>query len=375
MAQSLNNLAAFYVSTGRYSEAEPLYKRTLKIYEKALGKEHPDVAQSLNNLAELYRNTGRYVEAEPLYKRALEIREKALGKEHPYVATNLNNLAVLYETTGRYSDAEPLYKRALEIREKTLGREHPDVAQSLNNLAELYRVTGRYVEAEPLHKRSLEIWEKALGNEHPNVATSLSNLALLYAATDKHTESHNYFKRGISIGDLMRENVFLLLNERQKIAYMNQNEGSIHAFMSHTVKYMQFPDRDIRGQAPDGDPASLDYKLQGQASEGQALRGQAISDTFNSWLRWKGAVLEAQGRYMDAAMQSKDPEIRKKFDELLNIRREIAKMRLSKQEDGSFEEDRNRITELERQKERLEAELSRLSKDFALERQAGKADV
>ncbi|MBI3815570.1 MAG: tetratricopeptide repeat protein, partial [Nitrospinae bacterium] len=366
VAQSLNNLAELYRNAGRYSDAEPLYKRALEIKEKILGREHPSVVASINNLALLYYSTGRYSDAEPLHKRALEIREKALGREHPDVAASLNNLALLYESTGRYSDAEPLYKRAIEIHEKALGNEHPDVAGSLNNLALLYDSTGRYVEAEPLYKKALEIYEKALGKEHPNVATSLSNLAFLYASTDKHIESHNFFKRGISIKDLMRENVFLLLNEREKIGYMNQNEYSIHAFMFHTVKYMQFPDKDpassagqaIRGQVPDKD-----------------IRGQAITDTFNSWLKWKGAVLEAQGRYMDAAMQSKDPEIRKRFNELLNIRRELAKMQLSKHKDGSFEAHRNRITELERQKEGLEANLSRLSKDFALEKQAGNADV
>ena len=40
---------------------------------------------------------GRYADAEPLYKRALAIYEKALGPDHPYVATTLNNLAVLYD--------------------------------------------------------------------------------------------------------------------------------------------------------------------------------------------------------------------------------------------------------------------------------------
>ncbi len=37
------------------ADAEPLYKRALAIWEKALGPEHPHVAASLNNLAELYR--------------------------------------------------------------------------------------------------------------------------------------------------------------------------------------------------------------------------------------------------------------------------------------------------------------------------------
>ena len=35
---------------GRYAEAEPLYKRSLVIWEKALGPEHPDVATTLSNL-------------------------------------------------------------------------------------------------------------------------------------------------------------------------------------------------------------------------------------------------------------------------------------------------------------------------------------
>jgi tetratricopeptide (TPR) repeat protein len=80
----------------------------------------------LNNLADLYRAQGRYADAEPLYKRSLAIREKALGADHPDVATSLNNLANLYRAQGRYADAEPLYKRALAIRERVLGPDHPE---------------------------------------------------------------------------------------------------------------------------------------------------------------------------------------------------------------------------------------------------------
>ena len=79
-----------------------------------LGREHPDTLLSVNNLAALYHAQGRYSEAEPLYKRALEASERVLGREHPDTLQSVNNLAALYETQGRYSEAEPLYKRALE---------------------------------------------------------------------------------------------------------------------------------------------------------------------------------------------------------------------------------------------------------------------
>ncbi len=83
-----------------------------------LGPEHPDVAQSLNNLAALYQAQGRYAEAEPLYKRSLAILEKALGPEHPDVAQSLENYASLLRETKREDKAEEMETRAHAIRVK-----------------------------------------------------------------------------------------------------------------------------------------------------------------------------------------------------------------------------------------------------------------
>jgi tetratricopeptide (TPR) repeat protein len=158
IATSLNNLAELYRVQAKYAEAEPLFKRSLAIKEKAFGPDHPQVALGLNNLALLYDNQGKYAEAEPLYKRALAIWEKALGSDHPSVATGLQSLALLYRTQGKYAEAEPLYKWVLAIREKALGPDHPCVTDglSLNNLADLYRATDREAEAEKLEKRAAE---------------------------------------------------------------------------------------------------------------------------------------------------------------------------------------------------------------------------
>ena len=58
-------------------EAEPLYERSLAMYEKALGTEHPDVAASLGNYAALLRQTARTDEAERMEARAKAIRAKS----------------------------------------------------------------------------------------------------------------------------------------------------------------------------------------------------------------------------------------------------------------------------------------------------------
>ena len=202
-AARLLNQTGFYLNEqGRYSEAEPLYVRSLQIRETRLGADHPETATGFNNLAILYRAIGRYNEAEPLYVRSLQIRETRLGSNHPATAQSLNNLAELYESQGRYSEAEPLYKRSLFIRQKQLDAGHPDIAQSLNNLAGLYESQQRYSDAEPLFLRSLAILELRLGNNHPYVATSLHNLAGLYQLQKRYSEAELLYVRSLSIYEL-----------------------------------------------------------------------------------------------------------------------------------------------------------------------------
>jgi tetratricopeptide (TPR) repeat protein len=119
------------------------------------GSDAPDVAAAFNSLAVLYRASGDYAKTEPLHRRALAIWEKALGQDHPDVANSLSDMAVLYQAMGDYAKAEPLHRQALEIREKALGLEHPDVAMSLGHLASLEAAQHHYHTAVNLNKKAL----------------------------------------------------------------------------------------------------------------------------------------------------------------------------------------------------------------------------
>ena len=66
----------------------------------------------------LYQAQRKYAEAEPLIKRALTVWEKALGPEHPTVAKALENYAALLRETGHPRDAAIMAARAKVIRAK-----------------------------------------------------------------------------------------------------------------------------------------------------------------------------------------------------------------------------------------------------------------
>src|SRR5258708_2270831 len=97
LASLLQKAACYLYDQAHYAEAEPLFQRACRIWEQALGPDHPQVAYPLNGLANLYRKQGKREEAEPLFHRACHIWEQALGPDHPAVASALYGLAILHD--------------------------------------------------------------------------------------------------------------------------------------------------------------------------------------------------------------------------------------------------------------------------------------
>jgi tetratricopeptide (TPR) repeat protein len=186
---------------GEHNEAEPLLRSILRVMERTLGPESPEVAASLNNLGRLLRETGRMEKAEALYRRALTIAENACGERHPQVAICLNNLAGLLRASGRPADAEHLLRRALEIDELNYGRDHPAVALGLNNLGSLLHELERSEEAAECFRMALEIDESAPSPDPPTVVADLENLAIVLHSLRRHNEAEPLLRRSIGLAE------------------------------------------------------------------------------------------------------------------------------------------------------------------------------
>jgi tetratricopeptide (TPR) repeat protein len=189
LPETLTNLATLYDEQGKYSDAEPLYRRSLAIsYQRILkmsamdlGPHPPDVVSKLNDLAGLYRDEGNYDEAEPLYKLALAVDEMDCDEQKPNAAI----VTALYRDEGNYDEAEPLHKLALAIDEMCCDEQLDILGTTLKNLAEHYLAQSRYAEAELLYQRLVIRDKVLLGPEHPNVATNLENYAVLLRETER----------------------------------------------------------------------------------------------------------------------------------------------------------------------------------------------
>lgn len=180
-ATRLNSKALQLHQQGRYKEAIPLAQRSIAIYEKALGPEHPAVATSLTILALLYWTLGDYTQAEPLYKRSLTILEKTSGPENPSIATSLNSLAFLYLEAGRHEEAFKIFKE----QDAPMG------------LGRYYLATREYRQAEQQFLRSLKVTEK--GGESEFLIAHHIGLGLAFEGQGNYSQAKHSFRRAIAL--------------------------------------------------------------------------------------------------------------------------------------------------------------------------------
>lgn len=141
---------------GKIPEAEVKFLAALEEAEK-FGEEDPRLALSLNNLAAMYHEQGKYTLAEPLYKRALDIYEKIHGEIHADVALSHHNLALLYSARKMYPVAEKHYKIALGLKETLFGVDAPELLNTLQYYAQLMKVQNRPVDRQLIESRAKSI--------------------------------------------------------------------------------------------------------------------------------------------------------------------------------------------------------------------------
>jgi tetratricopeptide (TPR) repeat protein len=191
IARSLHQLGMIKEDANNYSEAERLYRQSLKIKEELGDK--LGIANTLGQIGNVNYTTRNYSEAEKLYLQSLKISEE-LGDQRG-IARSLHQLGMIKEDMGNYSQAEGLYKGSLKISEE-LG-DKSGIASSLGQIGNINLVTGNYSEAEKLYRQSLKIFE-VLGDKS-GIANSLHQLGVIEYGMGDYSEAKKLYGQSLKI--------------------------------------------------------------------------------------------------------------------------------------------------------------------------------
>jgi tetratricopeptide (TPR) repeat protein len=169
-------LAEVFRKEKRYGEEEPLLLDALADLAKQKAADPALMATALNNLAVLRFDQERYQESVDLQRESIRVFETALGKEHPSLVAPLNNLATTYVRMRRFDDAERTLQRAINVCKKTLGEDDAHYAVLLENYAVVLRKLDRKRESKMFQAQGQQI-ERA-SNRRNGIGSTISVSAL-----------------------------------------------------------------------------------------------------------------------------------------------------------------------------------------------------
>lgn len=117
--------------------------------------------------------TGKFAEAEDLFRKALVGREKLFGATNVDVLTTVNHLAVLCKQQGRFGDAERFFERALQGLSQELGPTHLLTSEAAYNFATMRIQQGKRKKAGILFSQAHKGLAGTLGPEHQHTLDAL----------------------------------------------------------------------------------------------------------------------------------------------------------------------------------------------------------
>jgi len=127
LMENLDGLASVYqYDLEMYEAAMALHQEVCDLRKRKFGAQHPDVAQTLTNMANLYQLMEQESDALPLYREALAIYEATLEPGDPLQGITSYNLAILlHDSLDQPEEGRQLAEKAYEIFLKAGGAEHP----------------------------------------------------------------------------------------------------------------------------------------------------------------------------------------------------------------------------------------------------------
>lgn len=232
---ALRYLALVQTAIGELPAAEKSAKRCIELSRELHGEENAHCAGDLSITAKIRITQDRLGEAADLLDTAISLIEEQWGPGHEDLAELLLDRGKILNSLGRHNEALPLFKRSLSIKTGRWGPDHPETTGPLLGIASIHNKKGEFARAEALYGRCLDILEHASGPAHPLAAEAASDFSVCLANLDKYDEAEEILRRHLeatvaSYGERNSRASDLMLNLAKMLAVLGRQVESTRLY-------------------------------------------------------------------------------------------------------------------------------------------------
>lgn len=193
LTYSLNNLAVSYLYKGQHARAESLVREALDIERGFRGTQSPNYGELVKQLGAILDEQGRQRESDSLYKLSVDILRRALGRDHPNYLRAVFGYAQLRYVAGDPADALRVVQEVVDRIGTALSEGDQTAAGALQVQGLALDSLKRYAEGEVALRRSLELRRRFLPAGTWTIASSESVVAYHLGLVKRFEEAERMF--------------------------------------------------------------------------------------------------------------------------------------------------------------------------------------
>jgi tetratricopeptide (TPR) repeat protein/predicted Ser/Thr protein kinase len=198
---ALHAVGRLLLRRGRHAEAATQLALALRLGERSLGAEHPQVGRLLLDLALAQARLGAHEEAARQLDRAIALLQAALPHDDPALVQAHLARAEVERRRGRLREAAADYEVADGLLLGAATQDLEALAEVQLGLGEVARLQGRWAAAEAGFTRALTLRERVRGPTDPSLIVPLIGQCDTASSRGQHAAAVAACRRALQIGE------------------------------------------------------------------------------------------------------------------------------------------------------------------------------
>lgn len=218
VADSLFNIGNLLHEWGKYEDAIPFLKGSLKLYRSLLGDDDISIALCQQKLGAIFLKLTDIEHALDSFNDGLYVCEQADGDDHDHLLSSFyKGLGDCYLYEGDLDSALESFAACLKIQ-KELGDNCIEMADTCKCIGLVYQKNARHDDAMHFYKKSLEIYESHHGQSSPQGLAIHIQISEALFAEEKYEDAIDHLHDCIQVyskegRDVNSEEVAIIYNQ------------------------------------------------------------------------------------------------------------------------------------------------------------------
>jgi len=326
---SLGYAADYYLTLGSPELAEAPARMLLERREKMPLPIQLDIADACIRLSRVNLALGELDRAIEYADRGEKLLNGITSDAHPARIPMYTLRGEIYIKKGDPAAAKKIFQQAHSYAEKSFGSENYHTAKIQARLGAIQLAMGDDESAYTSCSRAAEVLEKTLGPTHPDTSAVLDNLARVYMARNQPKLALPVLRKAMDGRDRHAARIFGFVSELQKTRTMDKLR----------------PETDLAVRLARNMPND----------------DEMVKVGLTAVLRRKGRVLDGMAMSRAALRDANSPDEKILMDQIVDLQKQIVDLIIHGPLGRTPEDHRKMIRELNVQKQKLEAQESRMS--------------